>query len=56
MLLHAHFVILLVIEMKQRRVAASVGVTLFTLVGIVTSNHCSNSDGNIYELCMAASE
>ena len=42
--------------MKQRRVAACVGVILFTLVGIVTSNHCSNPDGNITCACMALAE
>ena len=34
-----------IIEMESRTVTASVGVILLTLVGIGTSNHCSNSDG-----------
>ena len=41
------FVLQMILKMKARTATASASVILLTLVGIVTSNHCSNS-GSIF--------
>ena len=43
------FVLKMILKMKTRTATASVSVILLTVVGTVTSNHCSNS-GGIYHL------